>query len=36
MDQVIKQMEENNKYEMYAERNPELKEMLNTYKELVE
>ena len=34
MDQVIKQMEENNKYEMYAERNPELKEMLNTYKEL--
>lgn len=36
MDQVIKQMEENNKYEMYAERNPELKEMLNAYKELVE
>ena len=36
MDQVIKQMEENNKYEMYAEKNPELKEMLNAYKELVE
>lgn len=35
MDQVIKQMEENNKYEMYAEKNPELKEMLNAYKELV-
>lgn len=34
MDQVIKQMEENNKYEMYAERNPELKEMLETYKKL--
>lgn len=36
MDQVVKQMEENNKYEMYAEKNPELKEMLNAYKELVE
>ena len=36
MDQVIKQMEENNKYEMYAEKNPELKEMLNVYKGLVE
>ena len=35
MDQVIKQMDENNKYEMYAERNPELKEMLDTYKQLV-
>ena len=34
MDQVIKQMEENNKYEMYAEKNPELKEMLETYKKL--
>ena len=34
MDQVIKQMEENNKYEMYAEKNPELKEMLNAYKRL--
>lgn len=34
MDQVIKQMDENNKYEMYAERNPELKEMLETYKKL--
>ena len=35
MDQVIKQMDESNKYEMYAERNPELKEMLETYKKLV-
>ena len=36
MDKVIKEMDENSKYEMYAERNPELKEMLNAYKELVE
>ena len=35
MDRVIKQMEENNKYEMYAEKNPELKEMLEAYKKLV-
>ena len=35
MDQVIKQMDENHKYEMYAERNPELKAMLDTYKQLV-
>lgn len=35
MDQVIKQMEENNKYEMYAEKNPELKEMFETYKKLI-
>lgn len=34
MDQVIKQMDENHKYEMYAERNPELKAMLDTYKKL--
>lgn len=34
MDQVIKEMDENNKYEVYAERNPELKEMLETYKKL--
>lgn len=34
MDQVIKQMDESNKYEMYAERNPELKDMLETYKKL--
>lgn len=34
MDQVIKQMDESNKYEMYAERNPELKAMLETYKKL--
>ena len=36
MDKVIKQMEENNKYEMYAEKNPELKEMFNAYKALIE
>ena len=35
MDKLIKEMDENNKYEMYAERNPELKEMLDTYKKLV-
>lgn len=35
MDHIIKEMDENNKYEMYAERNPELKEMLETYKKLV-
>ena len=34
MDQVIKEMDESNKYEMYAERNPELKEMLDAYKKL--
>lgn len=34
MDQVIKEMDENNKYEMYAERNPELRTMLDTYKKL--
>ena len=34
MDKVIKEMDENSKYEMYAERNPELKEMLETYKKL--
>lgn len=34
MDKVIKEMEGNNKYEVYAERNPELKEMLETYKKL--
>lgn len=34
MDQVIKEMDENNKYEMYAERNPELRAMLDTYKKL--
>ena len=34
MDKVIKEMDENSKYEMYAERTPELKEMLDTYKRL--
>ena len=34
MDHIIKEMDENNKYEMYAERNPELKEMLEIYKKL--
>ena len=36
MDKVIKEMDESSKYEMYAERNPELKEMLDTYKKLVQ
>ena len=35
MDAMIKKMDETNKYEMYAERNPELKELLGAYKELV-
>lgn len=35
MDAMIKKMDETNKYEMYAERNPELKELLEAYKELV-
>ena len=35
MDKIIKEMDENSKYEMYAERNPELKEMLDTYKKLI-
>lgn len=35
MDAMIRKMSETNKYEMYAERNPELKELLETYKELV-
>ena len=34
MNHIIKEMDENNKYEMYAERNPELKEMLEAYKKL--
>lgn len=35
LDAMIKKMDETNKYEMYAERNPELKELLEAYKELV-
>ncbi len=35
MDAMIKQMDEENKYDMYAERNPELKALLDNYKELV-
>lgn len=35
MDAMIRKMSETNKYEMYAERNPELKELFETYKELV-
>ena len=34
MDKVIKQMDEKMKYEIYAEENPELKKMLEKYKEL--
>lgn len=35
MDTMIKKMDETSKYEMYAERNPEFKELLEAYKELV-
>ena len=35
MDYIIKEMDENNRYEMYAERNPELKEIFETYKKLI-
>lgn len=35
MDKVIKEMQEVDKYEMYANQNPALKEMLNKYKVLV-
>lgn len=35
MDKVIKKMDEVNKYEMYANQNPELAVMLAKYKELV-
>ena len=34
MDKVIKEMDETNRYEVYAERNPKLKEMLEAYKKL--
>lgn len=36
MDKVIKEMDEAKKYEVYAEQNPELAEMLNEYKSLVD
>lgn len=35
MDEEIRKMQETNKYEMYAEKNPALAELLNTYKSLV-
>lgn len=35
MDVMIEKMKETNKYEMYAERNPDLKNLLNSYKKLV-
>lgn len=35
MDKVIKEMQEVDKYEMYAKQNSALKDMLNKYKELV-
>lgn len=35
MNHIIKQIDEDNKYEMYAERNPELKRLLEAYKELI-
>lgn len=34
MDKIIKQMDENMKYDIYAEENPELKKMLERYREL--
>ena len=36
MDKKIAEMDEMNKYTMYAERNPELMKMLETYRELVD
>lgn len=35
MDKIIKEMEEVDKYEMYANQNPALKEMLDAYKKLI-
>ena len=35
MDNMIKEIDETNKYEMYAERNPELKDLLDSYKSLI-
>lgn len=35
MDKMIRAMDESKKYEMYAEENPDLAEMLNEYKSLV-
>ena len=35
MDKIIKKMDESKKYELYAEENSELAEMLNEYKALV-
>lgn len=35
MDRVIKEMQEVDKYEMYARQNPVIKDMLNRYKSLV-
>lgn len=36
MDKAIREMQEVDKYEMYAKQNPVLKDMLDKYKELVE
>ena len=35
MDKKIKEMDESKKYEMYAAENPDLKNMLESYKALV-
>lgn len=35
MDKIIKDMDEMNKYQIYADMNPELKEMLDKYKTIV-
>lgn len=34
MDKIIKEMDETNKYEMYAKQNPALQELLDKFKEL--
>ena len=34
MDKMIKVMDENKKYEMYANENPELLKLLNEFKEV--
>lgn len=35
MDQIITEMDKTERYEMYADRNPELKQLLDQYKELM-
>ena len=35
MDAMIKEVDETNKYEMYADQNPELKDLLESYRKLI-